>query len=66
MDLRSPLNSKKKRIYDRYKKLKFWKIIDDAINDLVENQDIKETADHYYIVGYIVKSLVKKRLAKGG
>jgi hypothetical protein len=36
-----------------------WTVVDRAINDLIENQDIDETTVHELIVGYIVKSLVE-------
>lgn len=47
----------KKRPYDQYKNLKAWKILEHTLGDLVENNDIKETTDRYYIVGYILKNL---------
>jgi hypothetical protein len=40
-----------------------WGVVDRASNDLVENQDIKETTVHELIVGYIVTSLVEAGLA---
>ena len=51
----------KKRPYDQYKKLKAWKILEQVFEDLVENNDIKETTDRYYIIGYILKNLNSKK-----
>ncbi|MCW8899654.1 MAG: hypothetical protein OQK95_03175 [Gammaproteobacteria bacterium] len=34
-----------------------WKIVEKAIADLVDNQDLKEMTDRKYIVGYICKLL---------
>jgi hypothetical protein len=43
--------------YDLYKETKEWKIVEKAIQDLVENNDIAETTGRDYIVGYICKQL---------
>jgi hypothetical protein len=34
-----------------------WKLVDKAINDLVENKDLVETTRRDYIVGYICEKL---------
>lgn len=34
-----------------------WKIVDEAINDLVKNRDLIETTRRDYIVGYICEKL---------
>lgn len=41
--------------YMAYEKTYIGKLIASAINDLVENQDIKEMTLRKYIVGYIAK-----------
>ncbi len=50
--------------YQEYKENPLWEIVDKAINDLVENDDIVETTARDYIVGYIVEKILKsnKRL----
>lgn len=35
-----------------------WKVLDKAIQDLVDNLDIEEKTDRRYIVGYLCKTLV--------
>ena len=50
----------KERVYDKYKKHCFWKIIDKAIKGLTSNGDMEETTDHYYIVGYLTKCLCEQ------
>gem|GEM_PF-2702994 len=47
--------------YDKYKKTNEWAIVQKAINDLVENQDLKLTTANYLVVGYITKQLVDKK-----
>ncbi|GGA48825.1 hypothetical protein [Psychrobacillus lasiicapitis] len=32
-----------------------WEVLNNGINDLVENNDIKETTQREYIVGYFCK-----------
>jgi hypothetical protein len=44
-------------VYDQYKSSNLWPIVKEAIEDLVKNQDLKETTLQYYIVGYIVKCI---------
>jgi hypothetical protein len=43
--------------YETQKGTPVWKIIDGAINDLVENKDIIEATRRDYIVGYICEKL---------
>ena len=43
--------------YKLFETKKIWKIVNKAIDDLVKNQDIKETTHRRYIVGYICKLL---------
>jgi hypothetical protein len=44
-------------VYDKYRTSPAWAVIDRAISDLVENQDLVEGTLRYHIVGYIVKQL---------
>ena len=48
--------------YRQYETTLAWKIIEEAVSDLVANQDISETTDRSYIVGYLVKRLVEEGL----
>jgi hypothetical protein len=43
--------------YEAQRETPVWKIVDRAINDLVDNKDIVETTHRDYIVGYICKKL---------
>ena len=45
-------------VYDEYKDTRgAWEVVNTAISDLVENRDLIEETNRYYIVGYIVKAL---------
>jgi hypothetical protein len=43
--------------YDEQRGSRVWKIVEIAINDLVESKDLVETTQRDYIVGYICKKL---------
>ena len=43
--------------YKEFESTKLWSVINQAIEELVDNTDIKETTDRKYIVGYLCKSL---------
>jgi hypothetical protein len=43
--------------YSAYAPLPAWDVVDRAIYDLIENQDLEEQIGHNHIVGFIVKSL---------
>jgi len=45
--------------YSEFREYPAWSVVDRAVNDLIENQDLEETTVHELIVGYIVKSLVE-------
>ncbi len=45
--------------YQKYEETTAWKIIDEAISELVSNQDLKETTSHSHIVGFLVERLVE-------
>jgi hypothetical protein len=51
-------------IYDQFKPLPAWTVVDQAVNDLIENNDVIEQTLHYYVVGYIVKALSEADLLK--
>lgn len=48
--------------YAQFKELKAWKVVDRAIEDLVENQDMVEATVRKCIVGYILKRLSENEL----
>ena len=50
--------------YESYRGTASWKLVDQAINDLVENQDIVENTRRDYIVGYICKNLNRPKRNK--
>ena len=50
--------------YKEYRKLKAWKIIEKALEELEENQDIKITTMRDLVIGYIVKGLERNDLLK--
>ena len=45
--------------YEQFKGLPVWSVLDQAIEKLVKNNDIKETTGRAYIVGFLVKALVE-------
>jgi hypothetical protein len=44
-------------LYDEYTKSQLWIFVNEAITDLVDNDDIVEKMRRDYIVGYICKKL---------
>jgi hypothetical protein len=52
--------------YREFEAMPVWKVVDEAISDLIANQDIKETTARRYIVGYLVECLVEARLVSKG
>lgn len=44
--------------YEKFSGTHLWKVVDAAIEDLVDNQDLSENAAREYVVGYLVKSMV--------
>jgi hypothetical protein len=45
--------------YQKYVDSPLWNTIDQAIEDLVDNKDLKETTDRVYIVGYLCEKISK-------
>ena len=50
--------------YLEFRDYQAWDVVDRAINDLIENQDLEETTVHQLVVGYIVKALVEAELLR--
>ena len=49
------------KTYDKFKTTSEWAIIEKAINDLIENQDLKLTTSKDLVIGYITKQIIDKR-----
>ena len=45
--------------YSDYEGTKNWKLLDQAIDELVTNSDLIEQTNRAYIVGYLCKSLAE-------
>jgi hypothetical protein len=43
--------------YDAYRGTDIWKVVDEALSDLVSNSDLIENTRRDYIVGYICQKL---------
>jgi len=43
--------------YDAYRETDVWKVVEEAISDLVYNHDVIENTQRDYIVGYICQKL---------
>jgi hypothetical protein len=46
----------------RFRHYPAWGVVDRAVNDLIENDDLEETTVHELIVGYIVWQLAEANL----
>ena len=53
-----------KHPYQKFENTKLWQIVEKAILDLEENQDLKLTERKEYVVGYICKELTKEGFVK--
>jgi ABC-type transporter MlaC component len=47
--------------YDQYKNSEEWKIIQNAINELIQNQDIQLTTLPEYVIGYYYKANYREK-----
>lgn len=45
--------------YMKYEGSPLWNVLDKAMDDLVENTDIKETTRREYIIGYLIECIAK-------
>ncbi|WP_214769642.1 hypothetical protein [Exiguobacterium sp. s39] len=43
--------------YDEYQETALWQIISEAINELIDNDDLEERTTHEHIVGYLYSKL---------
>jgi hypothetical protein len=49
-------------LYEKFESTPLWDVISKAIDDLVENNDIEETTNREYIVGYLCKLISESKL----
>ena len=47
--------------YEKYRNEKYWKIIDTAINELLENNDLEIKTHPDYVIGYLTKALTENK-----
>lgn len=47
--------NKIKHPYKKFEKTKLWELINEALDDLIKNQDIELTTRKEYVVGYLCK-----------
>jgi hypothetical protein len=52
-----------KHPYTRWQGTRLWKVIDEAVCDLVQNRDLAEDEYHEYIVGYICRIIERRKKA---
>jgi hypothetical protein len=50
-----------KHPYEAFERSPLWRAIDRALIDLVGNGDLRENEYHEYIVGYLCKSIERKK-----
>ena len=53
-----------KHPYQKFENTKLWQIVEKAVLDLEENQDLKLTELKKYVVGYICNQLTEEGLVK--
>lgn len=46
--------------YKEFEETQLWNVIENALDALVENQDIELTTKREYVIGYLCKSLKSK------
>lgn len=49
---------KSKHAYRELENTQVWKVIEESLNDLIENQDIELTTRKENVIGYICKNLI--------
>lgn len=51
--------------YDPYKNTELWNVISEAIDELIENDDLKGRTTHDHIVGYLCQKVSFSLTEKG-
>lgn len=49
-----------KHPYKEFEQTQLWELIEDALDDLIKNQDIELTTRKEYVIGYLCKTLKSK------
>lgn len=49
-----------KHLYEEYEDTVLWESVVNAINDLIENQDLEVKTKKEYVVGYICKMITEQ------
>ncbi len=52
--------------YDAYEHLPAWKVLDKAMQELIDNGDVEATTARQHIVGYLTKQLADRELTLSG
>jgi len=52
------------KLYDSYRNTRVWRVVEEAIDNLVRNQDIVEQTPREYVVGYQCMRLNEMRDAE--
>ena len=50
--------------YSKYENTVVWRVVEEAVLNLVENQDIKLTTVPVYVIGYICQQLEQNGIVK--
>jgi len=49
-----------KNKYQKYRNTKSWKVLEEAIDELIENQDLIITTKKEYVIGYLCEKYVSQ------
>ncbi len=50
------------RPYDRFIETSAWRVVAEALDQLVANADVTVSTDNYYVVGFLVQELTTAKL----
>jgi hypothetical protein len=53
-----------KHPYSKFEHTNVWRVLEQAVQELVDNNDIKELTNRTYIIGYLAKRLSEDGLLK--
>ncbi|MEJ2218739.1 MAG: hypothetical protein P8099_19300 [Gemmatimonadota bacterium] len=45
--------------YRQYESSPVWTVVEEAIRDLEDNQDIEVTTSHHYVIGYLCEQIIR-------
>jgi hypothetical protein len=46
--------------YEQYENTELWKIVENAINQLIKNQDVVLTTQKEYVIGFLCKQISER------